>query len=179
MAHDHNHHGQRVAPRRIAFLTTGLIATALLAAGCGTSSASHPAASPNVAAQSLAFSKCMRAHGVPDFPDPGDSLSGPYNSIAGIAIPPTIDLQSPAFQHAQGSCRSLLAAVFSPQGKPSITPSMKTTLIDHAQCMRAHGVPSYPDPEFPATGGIAIFDAPGVSTGSPAYEHAASVCGTR
>ena len=179
MAHDDNHRGRRAAARRTALLTTGLIAATVLAAGCGTGSASRPAASPNVAAQSLAFSKCMRAHGVPDFPDPGDTFSGAYNSIAGIAIPPTIDLQSPAFQAAQGSCRSLLAAVFSPQGKPPITPSMKTALIDHAQCMRTHGVPSYPDPEFPATGGILIFDAPGVSPGSPAFEHAASVCGTR
>lgn len=120
----------------------------------------------------------MRAHGVPNFPDPGASVGGPYNSIAGIAIPLTINVQSPAFEGAQNACRALLSAIVAPQGKPPITASVKAGLIAHAQCMRTHGVPNYPDPTFPASGGIGITDA-GTNPQSPAYQRAAAVCGTR
>ncbi len=54
------------------------------------------------AAQDLRYAGCMRAHGVPGFPDPvvqGDSIrwgNGQFNP------------HSPLFQSAQGSCRHLL-----------------------------------------------------------------------
>jgi hypothetical protein len=51
-------------------------------------------------AQLLQFSKCMRSHGVPDFPDPSshglDLGSG------------AVDPQSPQFQSAQNACKSYL-----------------------------------------------------------------------
>lgn len=158
-------------------LAAGLLAASLLAAGCGSSSPSSPAA-PTVAAQALAYSSCMRAHGVPNFPDRGDTVSGPYNSIAGIKIPTSINMQSPAYESANKSCSGLLAAIFSPQGKPPITASMKAALIAQAQCMREHGVPNYPDPTFPASGGIAVQIGPGVNTESPAFQQAQKTCRT-
>jgi hypothetical protein len=42
--------------------------------------------------------------------------------------------------------------------------------------MRAHGVPGYPDPVFPATGGIGRPSAPGVSRDAPAVTRAAAAC---
>jgi hypothetical protein len=52
---------------------------------------------------SLAFARCMRAHGVPKFPDPGGDL-GP-DSGAGLG--------SPVFQAAvNGQCRSLAPAAW-------------------------------------------------------------------
>ena len=163
--------------RRRAPLAAGLLAASLLAAGCGSSSPSSPAA-PTVAAQALAYSSCMRAHGVPNFPDRGDTVSGPYNSIAGIKIPTSMNMQSPAYESANKSCSGLLAAIFSPQGKPPITASMKAALIAQAQCMREHGVPNYPDPTFPASGGIAVQFGPGVNTESPAFQQAQKTCRT-
>jgi hypothetical protein len=161
--------------RRRAPLAAGLLAAGLLAAGCGSSSPSSPA-SPTVAAQALAYSKCMRADGVPNFPDRGDTVSGPYNSIAGIKIPTSINMQAPTYESANKSCERLLAAVFSPRGKPPVTASMKAALIAQAQCMREHGVPSYPDPTFPASGGIDIQIGPGVNTQSPAFLQAQKTC---
>jgi hypothetical protein len=50
---------------------------------------------------SLAFTKCMRAHGVPDFPDP-DGQAGQLGPGSGI------DPNSPQFQSAlNGPCKSL------------------------------------------------------------------------
>lgn len=58
--------------------------------------------SPKVRAQQLrqelAFARCMRAHGVPNFPDPTSS------SGAQAGAPDGIDPQSPAFQSAARVC---------------------------------------------------------------------------
>lgn len=48
----------------------------------------------------LAFAKCMRAHGLPNFPDP-DPATGQFN-LAGAGIDP----QSPTAQQAAKTCQS-------------------------------------------------------------------------
>jgi hypothetical protein len=54
-------------------------------------------------AQALKFSKCMRSHGVPNFPDPQEN--GQAIHVGGG---PGIDPSSPQVQAAQSDCRSLL-----------------------------------------------------------------------
>jgi hypothetical protein len=56
-----------------------------------------PTSAQNTAiiAQLLKLSVCMRAHGVPNFPDPGPN---------GLRIGPNIDPRSPQFQAAQKAC---------------------------------------------------------------------------
>lgn len=156
----------------------GVIAACLLATGCGGNSPTSAARSPTKSAQALAFAKCMRAHGVSNFPDPGASISGPYNSVGSVVIPTSINTHSPAFETAMASCRGLISAALSAQDKPAVTASMKASLIAHAQCMRTHGVPGYQDPTFPASGGISVTDA-GTDPQSPAYKHAVTVCANR
>ena len=67
----------------------------------------HPSAAQTEQAkqQALAFSRCMRAHGVTDFPDPQfvggpDGNTGVRIKLTGAGLNP----QSPAFQKAQGEC---------------------------------------------------------------------------
>lgn len=62
-------------------------------------------------AQMLAISQCMRAHGVSAFPDPTTPPSSPagYSGVltrngVSFAIPTTINIQSPAVQHAANAC---------------------------------------------------------------------------
>ncbi len=168
----------RAVRRRGFAALAGLITACVVVTGCGSSAPASTTRSPAGGAQALAFSKCIRSHGVPSFPDPGANISGPYDSIGGVEIPQSIDVQSPAFQNAMTSCRGLLAAVFSSKNKPHITASLKASLVAHAQCMRTHGVPGYQDPTFPPNGGIAFTDA-GTNPQSPAYRHAAVACGNR
>ena len=156
----------------------GLITACVVLAGCGGNAPATTTRSSGRGAESLDFSKCLRVHGIPSFPDPGASISGPYNSFGGVDIPQTIDTQSPAFQNAMASCRGLLSAVFSSQAKPHITASLKASLIAHAQCMRTHGVPGYQDPRFPPNGGVAFTDA-GTNPQAPADRHATAVCANR
>ena len=164
--------------RHAAAVSGALIAIGLLAAGCVSSSPTSNTSSPTVVAQALAFSNCMRAHGVSNFPDRGDKATGSYTSIAGIEIPSSIDMKAPVYRSANASCMGLLAAVFSPQGKPALTAGRKAALIAQAQCMREHGVPSYPDPTFPASGGISIQVGSGFSPQSPGFRQAGKACHT-
>ncbi len=68
-----------------------------------------PATSASERGAALAFAKCMRTHGVPDFPDP--AFSSPTNAPRVLvlramvfAIPPSVDPKAPAFQHAARAC---------------------------------------------------------------------------
>jgi hypothetical protein len=62
--------------------------------------------------QMLAISKCMRAHGVTGFPDPTTtppSGASGYSQVIGhgglfLAVPATIDSNSPAFKQAATAC---------------------------------------------------------------------------
>jgi hypothetical protein len=68
-----------------------------------------PATAPRDRAAALAFAKCMRTHGVPEFPDP--DLSSPTNAprvlvLRGMvfAMPSSVDPKAPAFQRAARAC---------------------------------------------------------------------------
>jgi hypothetical protein len=51
----------------------------------------------------LKLARCMRSHGVPDFPDPTDTNGQPRLNLKGTGI----DRNSPQFQSAQRACQSL------------------------------------------------------------------------
>jgi len=120
-------------------------------AGCGSTSAPSRAAA-NAKSRSnprLQFSQCMRANGVPNFPDPGP---GGYHTSG-------INLQSPAAQDASNVCEKHLHQ--SASGHPPPTPeNVQRQELKLAQCMRANGVPNFPDPDangniqFPITSHI-------------------------
>jgi hypothetical protein len=57
----------------------------------------------------LEFSRCMRAKGVPEFPDPAPGGSGSLRSIFG-----DVDLQAPRVQNAMESCDSILSRLGAP-----------------------------------------------------------------
>ena len=162
-----------------------LISVLCLAAGltaCGGSAASGGTGTSAKASadQSLQFSKCMRAHGVSNFPDPGSS--------GGIEIPVGSGLnpQSPAFQSAQKACRPKL-----PGGGPGVIKPSKAqyaAALVFSRCMRSHGQPNFPDPiaSAPAGSGPIISlhgmmfkPGPGMDPRSPAFGQAASHCGVR
>jgi hypothetical protein len=52
-------------------------------------------------------------------------------------------------------------------------------MVAFSKCMRTHGVRAYPDPIFPANGGISIGFGPGVNAQSPAFKQARATCANR
>ncbi len=133
--------------RRAALLATELIAVGVLAAGCGSSPSARTAAH-RPGAQALAYSRCMRSHGVPSFPDPTISASGNHGSI-GLNIPAGLTA-SPAFSTAQQACGKLAPGGPGASGAAPLTAKQQAELVTFAACMRSHGVPSFPDPSHGA-----------------------------
>ncbi|MGH2883751.1 MAG: hypothetical protein ACRDPA_13830, partial [Solirubrobacteraceae bacterium] len=108
-------------------------------AGCGFTGSSSEAASsggppsPAVTSAFLKFARCMRSHGVPNFPDPG--------STGGIQLTPGSGLNpaSPAFQSAQGQCKKLLPGGGPKAAKaPPPSASDVRAALTWAQCVRKH-----------------------------------------
>jgi hypothetical protein len=150
----------------------------LTLAACGSSnssSGSGTTTSPLTAAQlhasyerKLALAKCMRAHGVTDFPDPGSPGGGRL-----IVQPGGSD--APALRGAMQACRKYAPAGLARSEK--ISASAKRAALGEAACMRSHGVPNFPDPSFPTTGGIVTNLPKGVNFASPAFQAAQHTCG--
>jgi hypothetical protein len=145
------------------------LCSALAIAACGSSG--KPRVTTGTGASSayalrLRFSTCMRSHGVPNFPDP-PANGDPFRLSS-------LDEQSPAFQSAQQSCKKPLRG--SSQGSP-LPESQKLAAITNAQCMRKHGVPSFPDPTFPSSGGSVIQLPAATNADSPAFKKAQKICG--
>jgi hypothetical protein len=162
---------------RTTFSTALAAMIALAIAGCG--SAGGPGGGATSGARDtsplLSFARCMRAHRVSGFPDPGgEKPSGSGVSIFGIAVPATVDIHSPAFQAAMGACQTLATG-----GAPhaGLTQAEKEAALRFSQCMRAHGVPSYPDPVF-RNGRIGVTPGAGNDPNSPAFLAAQTACGS-
>jgi hypothetical protein len=56
------------------------------------------------------------------------------------------------------------------------TSASPTLAIKFADCMRTHGVPNYPDPVFPSSGGVEIAVGT-IDPQSPAFKAAVKLCG--
>jgi hypothetical protein len=79
--------------------------------GIAPGTATHP--SPQVLAQFDRIARCMRRHGVPDFPDPRTSIpadmppNGLVSNIQGVVLvfPSSLEQQSPVFVRAAAACK--------------------------------------------------------------------------
>jgi len=161
---------------RSARLIAPLIVAVAFVAGITTACSSGTASSPShatgrahSAGGPLAFSACMRSHGVPSFPDPTS------NGGISIQVQPGsgIDPNSPAFQSAQRACQSLLPAGKTSGG--SVSPAVRAQILRYAACIRAHGVPNYPDPTFNGNA-VNFGNLSGINPNSPAYQSALRAC---
>jgi hypothetical protein len=65
-----------------------------------------PAPSASDVRAALTWARCIRKHGVPNFPDPSTSGSRTGLFFRGVAFPvgPDFNPQAPAFEHAQSAC---------------------------------------------------------------------------
>ena len=126
--------------RRAALAAAALALIGLLATACGGGSSPAAAGGGSTHVQAaLAYARCMRAHGVPDFPDPDSN--GQFN-----VDPHSTSSQETAANHA---CNHLLNVGGQMDQRQQELPQ----LLRYAQCMRAHGVPNFPDPHY-TSGGI-------------------------
>lgn len=126
----------------------------------------------------LAYANCMRSHGVPDFPDPngqGEFQLRPSGRVENGRSTAVGDLVSgsPAFQAAERACGRFGSAgreVTETEEQQAFQEDLKA-----AVCMRANGVPGYPDPKL-IDGSIDLEFNGKFSPDSPAFKQAAKKC---
>jgi hypothetical protein len=141
----HGRGPRRPWPRRVrvAAVITVMAAAALLAAACGGSpSSTGSSGSPNAggsanSTSAVAWSRCVRSHGIPDFPDPDSSGQVPKETAQQLGVSDSV------LRAATGACGAL-----DPYQPPSQAEQRQqlTDDLKFAQCMRSHGVPNFPDP---------------------------------
>jgi hypothetical protein len=126
--------------------TAGL---ALLAACSGSSStgsgaspnAGGPANSPSTNSQNaLAFSRCVRSRGVPNYPDPDSSGGIPKETDQQLGV------SSSELQAALNACQHLLPNSGNIDDNPAALNQWWSLMLHFAQCMHSHGAPNWPDP---------------------------------
>jgi hypothetical protein len=152
-------------------LLAALAVGAISLAACGSSS--KPSRSASAGTQALKFAHCMRANGVTNYPDP--SSNGRPVSLNPISA------NSPAFQTAYNACRKNLPG--GQPGPPPPTAAQARAGLAFARCMRAHGVPNFPDPLSTYGSGFTLGtgeyfpNTPATEFQSPASRQAAKACG--
>jgi|SRR5262245_9826241 len=157
-------------------------AFSLFGAGCGgggspgipsvASSTTAATTTQNSNAVAVAFSRCMRSHGVPNFPDPSTVNPQALKAIAG-----RLAASNPRFGSAARACNYLL-----PNGgstSQGTAHQQAVRLADErsfARCMRSHGVSRFPDPT--AQGGLSVelVQAQGIDVHSPAFLRVVQAC---
>ncbi len=131
----------------------------------------------------MPFSECMRAHGVPNFPDP--SPGGGIEIAQGSNLNPF----SPSFTAAHAQCQKLLPGAGSRRG---VSEQQKEQMVRTSECMRAHSVTGFPDPTSTPpnnphdysivegiggpNGGLFLLVPKTIDVNSPAFEQAAQAC---
>jgi len=139
-----------------------LAGVALLAAACG-GPAAGSAAQLTVYQRELAYAECMRAHGMPSWPDPqsNGTFVGSFN------------FGSPAYQSANRTCAHMEG------GPPETLEQFQQTVgqaLKYAACMRAHGIANF-QVTVPTEGEIRSgINGPGDEVNTPQFQSASQAC---
>jgi hypothetical protein len=167
-------------PCRGGVLAVLLVAVALLAAACGggrnsrspgvasigSADAGSSSSSGSAAASGVDYARCMRSHGVPDFPDPNANGKPLQVDAQQLGVSDSLYLA------AETACQYLLPTSGSLQQlthqcllfgdcPQSLVRQLLTVERKYAQCLRSHGVPNWPDPTISPKGGRPVFDLSG------------------
>jgi hypothetical protein len=138
--------------RRTARTAAAIIVTAALAllAACAGPSSSGSGGSPNAGGRSnspstnfqkaLAFSRCVRARGVPNYPDPGSGGEVVKENAQQLGV------SSSRLQAALSACEHLLPNTGNVDDNPAALHHWWSQMQRFARCMHSRGVPNWPDP---------------------------------
>lgn len=152
------------------------VGVVVLAVACSASpSSTGSGGSSNAGAtghsQLVAFSRCMRSRSVPNFPDP---LPGQVNEK--FPSSQQLGVSASRYQAAQNACQHLL-----PNGgswpNPAEMQQELTSMRQFSECLRAHGMPSWPDPSAgPGGPAFNLLTYHGIPIDSPQGQAARRAC---
>jgi len=143
-------------------LYAALLAVLVLLGACGGSRSpgARGGGSPNnsASASAVAYSACMRSHGVPDYPDPEPDGNLPKGNAQAFGV------SDSQYQTAERACQyslpstnttfaaSLTQCLETGDCPPAVVQQALTEGRKFAQCMRSRGVPNWPDPTIDSMG---------------------------
>jgi hypothetical protein len=153
---------------RLARAVTSAAVLAALLAACSSGSGGTPstggtsAGSPSPTSSppsAVAYSACIRTHGVPNFPDPTGSGQIPKGDAQQLGV------STSRLEGARRSCELLIPITGSNQEQGQETQcatagDCSQAVVQHwmaglrtlAQCLRSHGEPNWPDPIIASQG---------------------------
>ena len=112
----------------------------------------------------------MRANGVPDFPEPVEG-GIQLKSQNGNGVNP----ESAQFQAAEKKCHKLMPEGGKPS--PQMQKQMQERALKFSSCMRSHGEPNFPEPEFRGNGvRMRLKAGSGLDPRSPQFQAAQKAC---
>jgi len=158
----------RVGPRRLrawpraARIPIAVGGVIVLVAACS-GSRSSSSGGGSTYDQARAFAKCVRAHGVPLWPEPDSSGQFDKSELT----PHQLGAGSSQIAAAQRACKTLVPS-YSAAAEPS---HVVAQALRFSRCMRADGATHFPDPR--SNGAIVI---PHAMESSPAYRAALNFC---
>ncbi len=150
-----------ISTRRLRRLAGGLIACVALVTGCSSGGAKSPgvasvgspsgtsSSSGSTKASALAYSQCMRAHGIKDFPDPDANGDVRLEAHPGSDLGPN-------------------------KGVPP--KNLKAENLKYAKCMRARGVSDFPDPKPDGTLQLQAEPGSDLDPNNPVFKKADDAC---
>jgi hypothetical protein len=117
----------------------------------------------------LAYTKCMREHGV-DVPDPEPGERG-LRMVAPEGVSPE------EMREAEDACRTHLEAIEPPDLSDEQRQELEQAALAHARCMREHGI-DLPDPTFGEDGRMTqrLDRASGIDPNDPEFREAEEAC---
>lgn len=147
--------------KRRPLLTISAITLALALGTMGCGKDAKPGGN-NSQASPIKYSRCMRAQGITWFPDPQS------NGNLVVSEPAGDDHQK--LEAAQQACKK-----YDPSSNSGPASAKDIARMRQAsQCMRAHGVPNYPDPD--ANGSVNIDKKLGINPDDPTVKKAQQEC---
>ena len=174
-------------PGRVPALVAALAPLGLVAAGCGgakppsvasiATATTPPGAVGNATSAKpsrAALAACLTAHGFSAAVGSAHGAGGAVLDLAGVIVAGNVDPASSQFQAAMRACRRFMPG----GGPPELTPSQQAVaaraMLRFAKCMRAHGVPSFPDPS--SDGRFSPESLAGIDPSSPFLTSAFKAC---
>lgn len=139
-------------------IALALLVGALLVS-CGASGASRKTSGAFHAA--LKAATCLRAHGVPNYPEP-QRINGTIHSAYTTSVNPT----TAAVQTAGRKCGA----------QAELLAEESRSRIVFVRCIRAHGVPRFPYPTAQGRVSAGMVVAQGINPQSPAVARAVRTC---
>jgi hypothetical protein len=140
-----------------------LAVAAILATGCGGSTAANTEASALAHAGDMNFinfTRCMRAHGV--------AMSDPFHRPGHSGLSIELPTQSPATKSAYGACQHFIQPVIAMKmaHAPHLAPASRLALVHYAECMRTRGIPMLDPDQF---GNLNLGNVAGIANGPGRY----------